>query len=165
MISERELFIDSHTIRWPEKYRPIVDFLINGLEEKPNENSLFERNVHVVCFAAGVGIKVGRSESISGQKLLEIESDTFTNNSLGIWIFLISLMSRDEPDINIFRTSEGESEAVKNFQEYAAGGLAYLNEKFNENSVQTPFMFVRKLLDSFGTQGNEGDFTEVEIDF
>jgi dnd system-associated protein 4 len=165
MISERELFIDSHVIRWPEKYRPVVDFLINGLEDKSNDNSLFERNVHVVCFAAGIGIKVGRRESISGEKLLEIDSETFTNNSLGIWIFLISLMSNDEPDINIFRTSEGESEAVKNFQEYAAGGLAYLNEKFNEDSVQTPFMFVRKLLDSFATQGNVGDLTEVEIDF
>ena len=165
MISERELFIDSHVIRWPEKYRPVVDFLINGLEDKSNDNSLFERNVHVVCFAAGIGIKVGRRESISGEKLLEIESDTFTNNNLGIWIFLISLMSNEEPDINIFRTSEGESEAVKNFQEYAAGGLAYLNEKFNEDSVQTPFMFVRKLLDSFVTQGNEGDIPEVEIDF
>jgi dnd system-associated protein 4 len=165
MISERELFIDSHVIRWPEKYRPVVDFLINGLEDKSNDNSLFERNVHAVCFAAGIGIKVGRRESISGEKLLEIESDTFTNNDLGIWIFLISLMSNNEPDINIFRTSEGESEAVKNFQEYAAGGLAYLNEKFNEDSVQTPFMFVRKIVDSFATQGNEGDIPEVEIDF
>jgi dnd system-associated protein 4 len=165
MINERELFINSHVIRWPEKYHPVVDFLINGLEEKSNDNSLFERNVHVVCFAAGVGIKVGRRESISGEKLLEIESVTFNNNSLGIWIFLISLMSNDEPDLNIFRTSEGESEAVKNFQEYAAGGLAYLNEKLNEDSVQTPFMFVRKILDSFVTQGNEGDIPEVEIDF
>lgn len=165
MINERELFINSHVIRWPEKYHPVVDFLINGLEEKSNDNSLFERNVHVVCFAAGIGIKVGRRESISGEKLLEIESVTFNNNSLGIWIFLISLMSNDEPDLNIFRTSEGESEAVKNFQEYAAGGLAYLNEKLNEDSVQTPFMFVRKILDSFVTQGNEGDIPEVEIDF
>ena len=165
MISERELFIDSHVIRWPEKYHPVVDFLINGLEEKSNDNSLFERNVHVVCFAAGIGIKVGRRESISGEKLLEIESVTFNNNSLGIWIFLISLMSNDEPDLNIFRTSEGESEAVKNFQEYAAGGLAYLNEKLNEDSVQTPFMFVRKLLDSFTAQGIESDIPEVEIDF
>lgn len=165
MISERELFIDSHVIRWPEKYHPVVDFLINGLEEKSNDNSLFERNVHVVCFAAGIGIKVGRRESISGEKLLEIESVTFNNNNLGIWIFLISLMSNDEPDLNIFRTSEGESEAVKIFQEYAAGGLAYLNEKLNEDSVQTPFMFVRKLLDSFTVQGIEGDIPEVEIDF
>jgi dnd system-associated protein 4 len=165
MINERELFIDSHVIRWPEKYRAIVDFLINGQEEKSNDNSLFERNVHVICFSAGIGIKVGRRESISGEKLLDIDVDTFTNNSLGIWIFLISLMSNDEPDINIFRTSEGESEAVKNFQEYAAGGLAYLNEKFNEDSVQTPFMFVRRLLDNFATPGNEGDLAVVEIDF
>jgi len=126
---------------------------------------LFERNVHVVCFAAGIGIKVGRRESISGEKLLEIDSVTFNNNSLGIWIFLISLMSNDEPDLNIFRTSEGESEAIKNFQEYAAGGLAYLNEKLNEDSVQTPFMFVRKLLDSFSTHGIDSDIPEVEIDF
>lgn len=165
MISERELFIDSYVIRWPEKYHPVVDFLINGLEEKSNDNSLFERNVHVVCFAAGIGLKVGRRESITGEKLLEIASDTFTNNSLGIWIFLISLLSKDEPDLNIFRTSEGESEAVKCFQEYAAGGLAYLNEKLNEDSVQTPFMFVRKLLDSFSNPGSVGDLAEVEIDF
>ena len=165
MISERELFIDNHVIRWPEKYRPVVDFLINGLEEKSNDNSLFERNVHVVCFAAGLGIKVARRESISGEKLLEIETDTFINNNLGIWIFLISLMSNEVPDINIFRTSEGESEAVKLFQEYAAGGLAYLNEKFNEDSVQTPFMFVRKILDSFENQDNSGGVAEVEIDF
>ena len=165
MISERELFIDDHVVRWPEKYRPVVDFLINGLEDKANDNSLFERNVHGICFAAGVGIKIRRRETISGEKLLEIGTDTFTNNSLGIWIFLISLMSGDEPDINIFRTAEGEIEAVKNFQEYAAGGLAYLNERFNEDSVQTPYMFVRKLLDSFSSPGSVGDLAEVEIDF
>jgi len=165
MISERDLFIESHVIRWPEKFRPVVDYLINGLEEKPNDNSLFERYVHVVCFAAGIGIKVARRESISGEKLLEIDSETFTNNELGIWIFLISLMSNDEPDITIFRTPEGESQAIKTFQEYAAGGLAYLNEKFNEDSVQTPFMFVRKLLNNFSAQGNGGDLDVVEIDF
>lgn len=165
MITERELFIDTHVVRWPEKYRQVVDFLINGLQEKPNDDSLFERNVHVICFAAGLGIKVGRRESISGEKLLEIETDTFNNNELGIWIFLISLMSSEEPDINIFRTAEGESGAVKLFQEYAAGGLAYLNEKFIENSVQSPFLFVRHLLDSFSNQEGKSDLSEVEIEF
>jgi dnd system-associated protein 4 len=140
---------------------------VQYLVETPwgQELTIFERNVDVICFEAGVGIKIRRRETISGEKLLEIGTDTFTNNSLGIWIFLISLMSGDEPDINIFRTAEGEIEAVKNFQEYAAGGLAYLNERFNEDSVQTPYMFVRKLLDSFSSPGSVGDLAEVEIDF
>ena len=147
-INQKNLFSGSHVVRWPEKFKSVVDYLINGIEVSNNDNSLFELNVQVICFAAGVGVKIGSRESISGEKLLEIHTDTFNNKELGIWIFLIALMMDiDNPNIELLRDSDSENNAVKIFQEYACGGLGFLNKKFLEESIHTPYFFVQKVLD------------------
>jgi dnd system-associated protein 4 len=156
-INQKNLFTGSHIIRWPEKYKSVVDYLINGIEVNKNENSLFEYNVNVLCFAAGVGLRIGSKIPFTGEKLLEIHTDTFINNELGIWIFLIALMMNEEnPDIELLRNNETENNAVKIFQEYAFGGLHYLNDKFTNESIHTPYFFVEKIMADLNI-GNKND--------
>jgi len=155
-INQKSLFSGSHIVRWPEKYKPVVDYLINGIEVVKNENSLFEYNVNVLCFAAGIGIRTSKRIPFTGEKLLEIHTDTFNNNELGVWIFLISLMmDMENPDIELLRNSESENNAVKIFQEFAFGGLHYLNERFSNESIHTPYFFVQKII---------GDLNDISKD-
>jgi dnd system-associated protein 4 len=163
-INQKNLFTGSHVIRWPEKYKVVVDYLINGIEANTNENSLFELNVHVISFAAAVGVRINRRASISGEKLLEIHTDTFINKDLGIWIFLIALMSDlENPNINLLRDNDTESEAVKIFQEYVCSGLNYLNEKFLDESIHTPYFFIQKILDDLNNNNNDDNASENNI--
>jgi dnd system-associated protein 4 len=155
-INQKSLFSGPHIVRWPEKYKPVVDYLINGIEVSKNENSLFEYNVNVICFAASVGIKIGNRIPFSGEKLLEIHTDTFNNNELGVWIFLTSLMSDTEnPNIELLRNSETENNAVKIFQELAFAGLHYLNERFTNESIHTPYFFVQKIIGELNNKSND----------
>jgi|UniRef100_UPI004048A688 dnd system-associated protein 4 len=145
-VNQRDLFSGSHTIRWSDRYRPVVQFLMNGVEEGQNKDSLFKLYVDVVCFAAGVGLMVGERQPLSGEKLQQIELTTFHNNSLSIWILLIALLSSSEPNIELLRDEKTESEAIVIFEEYACAGLSYLQDKFNSETIETPYFFVKNVL-------------------
>ena len=145
-VNQRDLFSGSHTIRWSDRYRPVVQFLMNGVEEGQNPDSLFKLYVDVVCFAAGVGLMIDERQPLSGEKLQQIELVTFHNNSLSIWILLIALLSSDEPNIDLLRDDKTESEAVLIFEEYACAGLSYLQDKFNSETIETPYFFVKGVL-------------------
>lgn len=142
-VNQRDLFSGSHTIRWSDRYRPVVRFLMDGLEEGQNQDSLFKLNVDVICFAAGVGLMIGERLPLSGEKLQQIELGTFHNNSLSIWILLIALMSSSDPNIDLLRDEKTESDAVAIFEEYACAGLSYLQDKFNSETIETPYFFVK----------------------
>ena len=163
-INQKNLFSGSHVVRWPEKYKVVVDYLINGIETNTNENSLFELNVNVISFAAAVGLRINKRISISGEKLLEIHTDTFINKELGIWIFLVALMSdSDNPNINLLRNNETEMDAVKIFQEFVCGGLNYLNDKFSNESIHTPYFFIQKILDDLNNNSTDSIKTINDI--
>ncbi len=155
-VNQRDLFSGSHTIRWPERYRTVVQFLMNGVEEGQNQDSLFKLFVDVVCFAAGIGLMIGERQSLAGEKLQQIELTTFHNNSLSIWVLLISLMSSNEPNIELLRDEKTESEAVLIFEEYASAGLSYLQDKFNSETIETPYFFVKSVISGLGEKKTDG---------
>lgn len=155
-VNQRDLFSGSHTLRWSDRYRPVVQFLMNGVEEGQNHNSLFKLNVEVVCFAAGVGLMIGERQPLSGEKLQQIEIGTFHNNSLSIWIILISFLSSSEPNIDLLRNEKTESEAIVIFEEYACAGLSYLQDKFNSETIETPYFFVKAVIAELNYDKNQG---------
>lgn len=155
-VNQRDLFSGSHTIRWPERYRPVAQFLMNGVEEGPNADSLFKLFVDVVCFAAGIGLMIGERQSLAGEKLQQIELVTFHNNNLSIWVLLISLMSSNEPNIDLLRDEKTESEAVLIFEEYASAGLSYLQDKFNSETIETPYFFVKGVISGLTENNTDG---------
>jgi dnd system-associated protein 4 len=155
-VNQRDLFSSSHTIRWSDRYRPVVQFLMNGLQEGQNQDSLFKLYVDVVCFAAGIGLMIGERQPLSGEKLQQIELVTFHNNSLSIWILLIGLLSSSEPNIELLRDENTESEAVIIFEEYACAGLAYLQDKFNSETIETPYFFVKGILSELNVNKVDG---------
>ncbi len=146
-INQRELFDGDHTIYWPEKYEPVIEYLKNGTANKESASSLYKLNVHVVVLAACLGIvnnlKIPFNEK---EKRKEIPLSAFNNNDLAIYIHLVALLDSKEPNVNLLRNFEGESSAVKIFEQYVSGGLEILYERYLQGFVDAPFFFINDLL-------------------
>jgi dnd system-associated protein 4 len=140
----KNLFTKEVTVYWPEKYDPIVDFLKNGTHSAA-EDALYKLNVDVVVLAACIGLLTNTKCPV-GDRRKEIALSTF-GQSLSGYLFLIPLMATKEVDISLLRNEEGEQRAISIFQEYAAGGLQYLSEEYEQSGLKTPFVFVRDLID------------------
>jgi len=148
-VNQKELFSGDHTIYWPERYEPVVEYLKNGTASDINSNSLYKLNVHIIVLAACVGLIAGeRKATPEKDKRKEIPLSVFNNNDLTVFIHLIALLSDVDPDISFLKNIEGEIRAIKIFEEYAAAGLQILSDKYNDGFVDTPYLFVTDLMKS-----------------
>ena len=142
----RSLFSRDYTVYWPEKYEGVVEYLKNGgIEDAKAEQILYKFNVGVIVLSACIGVQHGNKGDNSG-KGKEINVSTFESNGLGAYLYLIPLMANDPPDLNLMRNPEGEEKAIKIFEEYAAGGLEILNDKYKATGLKSPHMFLDDLL-------------------
>jgi dnd system-associated protein 4 len=141
----KDLFIKDHTIYWPEKYEAVVEFLKGGHGRGGGASTLFQTNAEVIVFAAAVGVSAGERATIT-DKRKEISLSTFILSQLANYIFVIPLLDRDGPNLELLRDESGENECVKIFEEYAAGGLQILNEEYSRKGLVSPFMFVSDVL-------------------
>lgn len=148
-INQKELFSKDFTIYWQDRYEPVVEYLKNAHGDTENKNSLYTTNAHVVVLAACLGLLHGNRIPVPPkEKNSEIPSSVFNNNDLTIYIYLVALLSEEEPDINLLKNTEGELRAIKIFEEYASSGLQLLNEKYTKGYIDTPFVFVSNLLNT-----------------
>lgn len=146
-VNQKELFSEEHTIYWPEKYEPVVEYLKNGTSSLENTNSLYKLNVHIIVLAACIGFS--HNEKITVQekeKKKEIPLSVFHNNDLSIFIFLIALLSSSEPDIALLKNTDGEKSAIKTFEQYVAGGLEILFDKYTKGFADPPYLFASDLI-------------------
>jgi dnd system-associated protein 4 len=146
-VNQKELFSEDHTIYWPEKYEPVVEYLKNGTSNSENPNSLYKLNVHVIVLAACVGFS--HKEKIVVQekdKKKEIPLSVFHNNDLSIFIYIIALLSSPELNISFLKNIDGEKLAIKIFEQYAAAGLEILYDKYTKGFADPPFLFVSDLI-------------------
>lgn len=145
----KDLFTKEITVFWPEKYDPIVDFLKSGTHSAA-EDTLYKLNVDVVVLAACIGLLTNTKCPI-GDRRKEIALSTFNGQSLSSYLFLIPLMASEEVDISLLRNEEGEQRTISIFQEYAAGGLQFLSEEYEQSGLKTPFVFIREVIDKMMT--------------
>jgi dnd system-associated protein 4 len=142
---KKDLFTKEVTVFWPEKHDPIVDFLKNGTHGAA-EDALYKFNVDVIVLAACIGLLTNTKCPV-GDRKKEIALSTFNGQSLSSYLYLIPLMASDEVDLSLLRNEEGEQRTISIFQEYAAGGLQYLSEEYEQSGLKTPFVFIRELID------------------
>ena len=149
-LNHGSLFSYDHTIYWPSKYERVVKFLQNGDEEKPNNKSLYRLNVEVIVLAACVGVKYGNFIDQLPPERKEIALSTFNDNQLGVYIYIIPLLSDAKGNIDLMRNKEGEDLAVTIFQKYAAGGLEILSDRLLQHGLDSPYLFLHDLVFSNG---------------
>ena len=154
-VNQKELFSGDHTIYWPDRYEPVVEYLKNGTSNDVNANSLYKLNVHVIVLAACIGLISGeRMQLPDKDKRKEIPLSVFNNNDLTVFIHLIALLSDVDPDITTLKNIEGENKAVKIFEEYASAGLQILSDKYNDGFVDSPYLFITDLIKSGASLAN-----------
>jgi len=148
-LNQKSLFSFDHTIYWPSKYERIVEFMKNGTSEKLNNKSLYKLNVEVIVLAACIGLRSNNAiEFPSNSERKEISLSTFNENQLGIYIYIIPLLSDEQGNIELFRNKEGENKAISIFQKYAAGGLEIMNDILNTSGHDSPYLFLEDLISS-----------------
>lgn len=146
-LDQRSLFLFDHTIYWPSKYERVVEFMQNGTTGKSNDNSLYKLNVEVIVLAACIGLREKNLIDFpSSSERKEIALSTFNQNKLGIYIYIIPLLSDKKLNIELFRNEEGEDKAVSIFQKYAAGGLEILNDHLNTSGNDSPYLFLEDII-------------------
>ena len=142
----RSLFSRDYTVYWPEKYEGVVEYLKNGgIEDPKPEQILYKLNVGVIVLSACIGVQHDNKGDTSGKRK-EITVSTFESNGLGAYLYLIPLMANKTPDLDLMRNPEGEEKAIKIFEEYCAGGLEVLNDKYKATGLKSPHMFLDDLL-------------------
>ena len=140
-------FSRDYTVYWPEKYEGVVEYLKNGgIEDAKPEQILFKNlNVGVIVLSACVGLQHDNRGDTSGKKK-EVNVSTFESHGLGAYLYLIPLMANETPNLDLMRDPEGEEKAIKLFEEYCAGGLEILNDKYKATGLKSPHMFLDDLL-------------------
>lgn len=148
VLDQKSLFSYDHSIYWPKKYERVVEYLKNGTSDIENSQSFYKYNVEVIVLAACVGLREGYAVDLptaAGEKN-EIALSTFNAQNLGIYLYLIPMLSQPDPNIDFFRNKEGEASAVASFERYAAGGLELLNDKLATKSLDSPYLFTQDLI-------------------
>jgi dnd system-associated protein 4 len=145
IFDQRGLFSFDHTIYWPKKYERVVEYLKNGTGDRENPQSLYKYNVEAIVLAACFGVREKYAIDFSGDTS-EINLSTFNSQGLGIYLYLVPMLSEEVPNLDYFRNKEGEDKAISIFQKYAAGGLELLNEKLVTRSLESPYLFVQDLV-------------------
>lgn len=145
IFDQRVLFSSDHTIYWPKKYEKVVEYFKNGTGDKENPQSLYKYNVEVIVMAACLGIREKYAVDFSGEKN-EINLSTFNNHGLGIYLYLIPMLSEELANLDYLRNKEGEDKAISIFESYAAGGLELLNERLVTRSLESPYLFTQDLV-------------------
>jgi dnd system-associated protein 4 len=142
----KSLFSRDHTVYWPEKYEGVVEYLKNGgIEDAKPEQILYKFNVGVIVLAACIGVQHDNKGDTSGKRK-EINISTFESNGIGAYLYLIPLMANETPDLDLMRNPIGEEKAIRIFEEYCAGGLEILNEKYKATGLKSPHMFLDDIL-------------------
>lgn len=110
--------MDDRRLRPPESGEATLDTLV--------QNRIFETKQNALTFAAALGYYLGRREPIN--KAGEgIRWQVFERSQDAAFIFSLGLA--DDGAINILGL-EREDDLAATFEEYAAAGLKYIEEKF-----------------------------------
>jgi dnd system-associated protein 4 len=144
-------FSRERSVYWPSEFADVV----NSLTGKNTQgvsigNALYQFNTGAIAFAASVGLKHRRKREV-GSDRKEITTTTFASHRLEMYIFLIAMLGRETPSVELLR-AEQEDTVVREFERYAAGGLEYLRTEFEQNPTQSPDMILEKMLKSELTQ-------------
>lgn len=165
------LFNKVRNIYWPEEYDGLVTFLRDPQarsqeqESSGREMRVFPLNVHVITFAAVVGLVEGRKKEVTKDRK-EIATHIFESNGLAEYLYLVPLLASKEPELDLMRGEIGEERSIRLFEQYACGGLEILQEKRIKTLHQQVDMFVTEILRDYGVrfdQQNDGANNTVKL--
>jgi len=158
LLDQKSLFSFDHSVYWPKKYERVVEYLKNGSSDIENSQSFYKYNVEAIVLAACIGLRESYSGTLPSERN-EIALATFNSQNLGIYLYLIPMLSQEEPNVDFFRSKEGEDKAISIFEGYAAGGLELLNDMLVTKSLDSPYLFTQDLISA-----RRDDIRDLDLD-
>jgi hypothetical protein len=143
----RDVFFEEvKTVYWPSEFEDIVN-MFKGLDitGKKTHPPLYEFNTGAIVLAAAIGYIKKRERDV-GSVRQEITTKTFESQKFGgvpltNYIALIAVLH--ERNVELLREGN-ESELIKIFERYAAGGLDYLRAAIARSADSTGYQVLFK---------------------
>ncbi len=143
---KQSLFTKERVIYWSDEFADVVNQLTGkGPDGKVIQPAIYTFNTGAIALAAAVGAVNKRKRDLGSGGRKEISTTTFASHGLESYIFLVALLGGSFDSVEILRP-DNEELLLKEFEQYAAGGLEYLRVEFAEAPTRTADWVVEKLL-------------------
>lgn len=142
---KQSLFGKERLVYWAEEFADVVNRL-TGKDTQGNATHppLCSLNADAIALAAAVGMKHKRKREIGSGGRKEISTATFASRGLEPYIFLVGLLGGTMSNVEILRP-ENEEALIKEFEQYAAGGLEFLRTELELAPTQGVDWIVERL--------------------
>lgn len=148
---KQSLFTKERVIYWSDEFSDVVNQLTGkDAEGKVVQPAIYTFNTGAIALAAAVGVIQKRKREFGGGGRKEISTTTFASHGLESYIFLIALIGRGFESVESLRP-DNEELLIKEFEQYAAGGLEYLRSEFAQAPTKTADWIVEKLFSAKNT--------------
>jgi dnd system-associated protein 4 len=154
---KQSLFTKERVIYWSDEFADVVNQLTGkDADGKIVQPAIYSFNTGAIVLAAAVGVAQKRKRELGSGGRREISTTTFASHGLEMYIFLIALLGGSFESVEIFRP-DNEELLIKEFEQYASGGLEYLRSEFSQAPMKTADWIVEKLFLVKDKTGIEAD--------
>ncbi|MEI8304088.1 MAG: hypothetical protein WCG13_12425 [Burkholderiales bacterium] len=142
---KQSLFSKERLVYWSDEFADVVN-LLTGKDAQGNATHppVCSLNADAIALAATVGIKNKRKREFGNGTRKEISTTTFATRGLEPYIFLVGLLGTAIPKAEILRP-DNEEQLIKEFEQYAAGGMEILRTEFSENATNSADWVLERL--------------------
>lgn len=139
------LFSKERIVYWSDEFSDVVN-LLTGRDSQGNATHppLCNLNAEAIALAAAVGVKQKRKRDFGNGVRKEISTATFASRGLESYIFLVGLLGGSMTNVEILRP-DNEEMLIRDFEQYAAGGLEYLRTEFTQAPTKGADWVIEKL--------------------
>lgn len=150
---KQSLFSKERLVYWSDEFADVVN-LLTGKDAQGNSTHppLCSLNADAIVLAAAVGVKHKRKREFGNGGRKEISTATFATRGLEAYIFLVGLLGGSMSNVEILRP-ENEEAILKEFEQYAAGGLEYLRSEFSQAPMKTADWAIERLFQPEDSRG------------
>jgi dnd system-associated protein 4 len=152
---KQSLFSKERLVYWSDEFADVVN-LLTGKDAQGNATHppVCSLNADAIALAAAVGIKHKRKREFGNGVRKEISTATFATRGLEAYIFLIGLLGGVMTNVEILRP-DNEELLIKEFEQYAAGGLEFLRTEFSLSPTHSADVVVARLFSNETTAPND----------
>jgi len=154
---KQSLFSKERLVYWSDEFSDVVN-LLTGKDAQGNaaHPPVCSLNADAIALAAAVGLKHKRKREFGNGVRKEISTVTFAARGWEPYIFLAGVLGGTMSNVDILRP-DNEELLIKEFEQYAAGGLEFLRTEFSQAPTKSIDWVVEKLLVPSGGAGGANE--------
>jgi dnd system-associated protein 4 len=154
---KQSLFSKERLVYWSDEFADVVN-LLTGKDAQGNATHppVCSLNADAIALAAAVGLKHKRKREFGNGVRKEISTATFAARGWEPYILLAGVLGGAMSNVEILRP-DNEELLIKEFEQYAAGGLEFLRTEFSESPTKgSDWVIERLFAEASKDPGNQG---------